>query len=1086
MESSALGALERALAGMTGKEQFDALAGSRQLWWRYCEHATRLPADRPEARQLIKRLAETYDPAEDDGRAFLKAADVLAGIADAVSGEVVADSQRENLAKAIGYWNETGLLPRGVAGTADIPDGRLQAVAATLDELPGGPGRAMVALVALLLADPQARLRRRVVVPVLFDRPRQGGGLSGRLEIGELPAGPAGVYPDPRMMSFTRASDAEFAGGLTRALDYARAATKPRGRDRGRCIVWRLIYDSRHEQVSLIAGGSLGAAFAIALKEILAYPASQRPSRTWLRAKFRGLRPRCAVTGIIADDRTLDAVGGIASKLEAAEARNWRLVAPGRNQAAGIHIPAGVRVYWAADLPQADRFARRWRPVRTGLAAGLLAAGLTATALVAYSSSVASSARQAADRQRDITVSGEVAAKSEAQGDINPILAKLESLAAWRISPTGQARDAMLDAAALPGIAELPSSSGPVWSVAFSPDGKVLATGDDDGTVRIWNTATHRQSGQPLSIGDPVESVAFSPDGTILATGGDDGTVQFWNTATHRPSGQSLDARDTVTAMAFSPDGATLAIVTVDGTTRLWDVKAHTGHLLTAPASAVTSVAFSPDSKILATGSDDGTARLWNVASRRQEARPFHLGPNNLVNAVAFSPDGTTLATGSDDGTVRLWNVATRHQIGPSFGSHSSVHAVAFSPDGTILATGGSDGTARLWSVASHHEVGQPLTPGPASTINAVAFNTGGTILATGSTDGTARLWNVADYQVGRPHPGDTSLSIESVAFTPDSKTLITASDTDNVVRLWHVATRQQSGQPITLPPGKRTDSLAVSPHGNILATGSHDGTVRLWDIATRRQVGPQIGLGPGNPVVALAFSPDGKTVATGSDDGTARLWNVANGRQVGRPLGGPSDYAVNAVAFSPDGTTLAGGTANRTVLLWSVATHRQVGRPLPAGPEAIESVAFSPDGTTLAAGSYDGSVRLWNVATHHQAGQALTAGTKNIRTEAFSPDSKFLATGSYDGSVRLWDIATHHQIGRPLIGDSISVASVAFSPDGTTLVGGETSEVTNIWDVAFLASPQPFLCAQVKRPLTRPEWKADVPHGPAYQVVCP
>ncbi len=782
MESSALGALERALAGMTGKEQFDALAGSRQLWWRYCEHATRLPADRPEARQLIKRLAETYDPAEDDGRAFLKAADVLAGIADAVSGEVVADSQRENLAKAIGYWNETGLLPRGVAGTADIPDGRLQAVAATLDELPGGPGRAMVALVALLLADPQARLRRRVVVPVLFDRPRQGGGLSGRLEIGELPAGPAGVYPDPRMMSFTRASDAEFAGGLTRALDYARAATKPRGRDRGRCIVWRLIYDSRHEQVSLIAGGSLGAAFAIALKEILAYPASQRPSRTWLRAKFRGLRPRCAVTGIIADDRTLDAVGGIASKLEAAEARNWRLVAPGRNQAAGIHIPAGVRVYWAADLPQADRFARRWRPVRTGLAAGLLAAGLTATALVAYSSSVASSARQAADRQRDITVSGEVAAKSEAQGDINPILAKLESLAAWRISPTGQARDAMLDAAALPGIAELPSSSGPVWSVAFSPDGKVLATGDDDGTVRIWNTATHR------------------------------------------PSGQSLDARDTVTAMAFSPDGATLAIVTVDGTTRLWDVKAHTGHLLTAPASAVTSVAFSPDSKILATGSDDGTARLWNVA----------------------------------------------------------------------------------------------------------------------------------------------------------------------------------------------------------------------------------------------------------------------NGRQVGRPLGGPSDYAVNAVAFSPDGTTLAGGTANRTVLLWSVATHRQVGRPLPAGPEAIESVAFSPDGTTLAAGSYDGSVRLWNVATHHQAGQALTAGTKNIRTEAFSPDSKFLATGSYDGSVRLWDIATHHQIGRPLIGDSISVASVAFSPDGTALVGGETSEVTNIWDVAFLASPQPFLCAQVKRPLTRPEWKADVPHGPAYQVVCP
>jgi hypothetical protein len=115
----------------------------------------------------------------------------------------------------------------------------------------------MVALVALLLADPQARLRRRVVVSVLFDRPRQGGGLSGRLEIGELSAGPAGLYPDPRMMGFTRASDAEFATGLTKALDYARAATKLKGK--GRCIVWRLIYDSPHEQVSSIVGGSLAS-----------------------------------------------------------------------------------------------------------------------------------------------------------------------------------------------------------------------------------------------------------------------------------------------------------------------------------------------------------------------------------------------------------------------------------------------------------------------------------------------------------------------------------------------------------------------------------------------------------------------------------------------------------------------------------------------------------------------------------------------------------------------------------------------------------------------------------------------------------
>ena len=1062
----------------------------------------RLQADWPEARQRIRRLAEAYDPAEDDGCAFLEAADALAGIADALGGEVVDASRVANLAKAIGYWNGTNLLtsrPAGVAGPGlDVPADqpgirrRLQAVTAALDDLPGGPGRAMVALAALLLADPRAQVRRKVMVPVLFDRPRQGGGVSGRLEIGELPAGPAGLYPDPRMMSFTRASDTEFAAGLTKAWDYAQSSTRSGSRGKGRCIVWRLIYESRQEQVFSITGSSLGAAFAIALKEIVAYPASRRPSWTWLRAKFRGLRPRCAVTGIIADDRTLAAVGGIASKLEAAEARQWRLVAPGGNRTAGIRIPAGVRVYWAADLAQADRFARRWRPIRTGLAAAtaavLLAAGLTATALVEHSNDVASRARHAAARQRDITVSGEVSAQSEALGDTNPTLAKLESLAAWRISRTGQARDAMLDAAALPGIAELPGPSGPVESVAFSPDGTILAVGSDDGTVRIWSTATHRQSAQPLSVGSQVTSVAFSPDGTILAVGSGDGTVQFWSTATHRQSGKSFDSGDSVNAVAFSPDGSTLAIVTVDGTTRLWDVKAHRqiDHPLTGPASEVTSVAFSPDGKMLATGSDDGTARLWNVASRRQGARPLDSGANNAVNSVAFSPDGKMLATGSDDGTARLWNVASRHQIGQPISSGSSVHAVAFSPDSKILATGSDDGTARLWIVASHREVSQPLTPGPSSTVNAVAFSPDGTTLATGSTDGTARLWNVADRQVGRPYPGGTSFFTESVAFSPGGNTLITTSDADNVVWLWNVASRQQAGRPITLPSDEEADSLAVSPHSNIFATGSIDGAVRFSNIATRHQIGPLINLGPGNHVVALAFGPYGKTLATGSDDGTARLWNVANGRQIGRSLGSRSDLAVNAVAFSPDGKTLASGTGNRTVRLWDVATHRQIGRSLPGGAEAVRSVAFSPDGKTLAAGSYDGTVRLWDVATGQQIGQALTGGTKAERSVAFSPDGKTLAAGSSDGTVRLWDLATRQQIGQPLTGDNISITSVAFSPDGKALAAGETNQTTNIWDLPFLTNPQRFLCAQVARSLSRPEWTADIPPGPAYQQVCP
>jgi WD40 repeat protein len=265
---------------------------------------------------------------------------------------------------------------------------------------------------------------------------------------------------------------------------------------------------------------------------------------------------------------------------------------------------------------------------------------------------------------------------------------------------------------------------GPIGqTVAFSPDGKTLATASNLGTARLWDLATHTQIGRPLGGNEGVESLAFSPDGKTLAItrGGSSTSATLWDLATRTQIGVPLG--DSVGAMAFSPDGQMLATVHGDGTVRLWDLTAHDqiGGPISYRTGGVTAVAFSPDGKILATASDDGRARLWDVVTRSQIGAP--VGRDEY--AVAFSVDGQTLALTGNDGKVRLWSVAAaHHQIGTPFGS--GVSAVAFDPDGKTLATWGASGSARLWDLATHTPIGAPIPSGAAGevpgSVNAVAF----------------------------------------------------------------------------------------------------------------------------------------------------------------------------------------------------------------------------------------------------------------------------------------------------------------------------------------------------------------------------
>jgi WD40 repeat protein len=745
------------------------------------------------------------------------------------------------------------------------------------------------------------------------------------------------------------------------------------------------------------------------------------------------------------------------------------------------------------------RRARMFRTLALGSAA-LLIIAIVALVVAVTAAHTAQRASQNAVHQRDIAISGQLISQSETLRDTDPAISKLESIAAWRLNPSTDARYAMLAAAARPGISVLTGHTSPVLSVAFSPDGKTLASGQFYGSVQVWDVTTGRPTGHPLNghLGplNSAYSVAFSPDGKTLASGNDYGTVLLWDVNTGRQIRHLFTPHQTahdylISPVAFSPDGKTLAGVSYNtrppgtATVRLWDVA--TGHPIgkALHAGAVGWVAFSPDSKTLASVSYYGTVRLWDVATGHPIGKALHAG---AVGLVAFSPDSKTLASVSLKGRIRLWDMATGRQIGHPLPGHTGpVHSVAFSPDGKTLATGGGNGTVRLWDVANQ----EPITTltGHTGPVNSVAFSPNGTRLASAGDDGTIRLWNVTNQEpittlTGHTRPAD------SMAFSPGGKTLASGSDTG--IRLWDVATGRQISRPVTGHTGPLHSvwAVAFSPDGKTLASGGFNGSVRLWDVATGRQVGHSFTVR--SPVMSLAFSLDGKTLAAGSADGPIRLWDVATQQPI-TTLTGHAEM-VYSVVFSPDGKILASGGADGTVRLWDVATGRQLGHGLVGhiGPQ-VASVVFSPDGKMLASASSDGTVRLWDVATHLQIGRPLTSLGGAVASVAFSPDGKTLASVDADGTIHLWDLATQQQItvlpghaSPALPGQPIPVYSLAFSPDGKSLASASADHTVQLWDVSYLVDVVPHLCALAGRSLTRAEWAQLVPSGPAYQRVCP
>jgi WD40 repeat protein/serine/threonine protein kinase len=455
---------------------------------------------------------------------------------------------------------------------------------------------------------------------------------------------------------------------------------------------------------------------------------------------------------------------------------------------------------------------------------------------------------------------------------------------------------------------------GPIYSVAFSPDGTRLACGDSD-PGRVWDLGTDRQ---PLLLGGAgfVGGVAFSPDGTRLAASGGDHTVRVWDAQTGREVQVLRGNTEAIAAVAFRPDGKQVASAGADHTVRVWDVATgREAYALRGHSRGVVRVAFSPDGRFLASLGADRTLKVWDAAP--QEAVLVTEHPRGAL-AVAFSPDGQRLASGGLDQMVKVCDIRTGRETLALKGHTGAVISVAFSPDGRRLASGGRDRTVRVWDLAAGREV--------------ICFQ--------GHAD-----------------------AVSAAAFSPDGKRIVSASlGTTATVRVWDAATGQELAP---TPPAAARSPMAFSPDGRYLASGVHGAfTVLVWEAATGRPVvtlPERKSTVPGldfSAVNCLAFSPDGKFLASGGNSRMVRLWDLSTGQEV-LTLKGHTDRVV-ALAFHPGGTRLASGGWDRTVRLWELATGQEV-LTLKGHAFDVVRVAFSPDGARLASASRDGTVKVWD-----------------------------------------------------------------------------------------------------------------------------
>lgn len=544
---------------------------------------------------------------------------------------------------------------------------------------------------------------------------------------------------------------------------------------------------------------------------------------------------------------------------------------------------------------------------------------------------------------------------------------------------------------------------GRVTCLSFTPNGRHLISGSWDSTLIIWDLQTGLPMCDPLiSHSNWVRTIAVSPRGDLFASGSDDKTIRLWITKSGDQNGPAWEGEHRICSVAFSPDGTQLASAD-EHTVKIWDVaSSDVLRNISVGLRSPSLVLYSPDSLFLVCTSSDQEIRKVDLTTgivaedrtMRHDHYIFSISFSNSKNHAGFHE----LVSCSQDNSIRFWNTDTGVESGPRLYTHG-VNAIVYSPDGETVISGSDDHTVRIWSRRLVEEASLPLE---LHAIEAVAYSPCGGYIATGGDDGSVQIWNTIDGNL----------------FAR-----LAAAYSDPIM------------------------SISYSPNGMQLAS-SYLTNIQLWDLKKLEPIGPPwaghtgaIGL-----IRSIAFSPDGTKIISGSDDYTVGLWDLNQSPPSVTYLKAHRGW-VATVAFSPDGITFSSCSDDGKVVIWRTETGTAVGEPIRVRENGLRSMAYSPDGTKIAIGSYN-DLTIWDVETRVMVGYPPMKHNSWVRSVAFSPCGNFVISGCQDKAIRVWDLKRGVILGKPLLGHASWVTHVVISPDGRQITSVARDKSVRVWDL--------------------------------------
>jgi WD40 repeat protein len=498
---------------------------------------------------------------------------------------------------------------------------------------------------------------------------------------------------------------------------------------------------------------------------------------------------------------------------------------------------------------------------------------------------------------------------------------------------------------------------------------------------------------------DYVESISFSPDGKLLASIDDRGTVKLWRLNSDKP--QTFQDRY-VRAVSFSPNSQLLACATWE-TLELWSLDGIIQKtFISRKGLNIKSVCFSPNGQKLAAVSWKFVF-LWSL----DNSEPQIYEHSYTLNNVSFSPDGLMLASASSDGTIKLWRLDGDElhelQIFRGHRHRAEINKVSFSSDGCVLASAGQDGTVRLWSIESRK---LPTLRGHSKGINKISFSPDGEMLASASNDGTVKLWSIDGRELNtfskhKDLKDKLNTCIKCVSFSPNGETLISFCDRGNV-KIWNINGLELNTFNVEAPFG--VYDMSLSPDGQTLViTDEADyKNINLWSINGTR-IKP-LGEAPWwtalSPPIFTSFSHDGHTIACADRQGQVKLYSYDDGYDKELKNFEAHKSPINGISFSIHGLLALAGE-DGTVSVWTVDGNEF--KTFHAHGGEVTSVSFSPNGKILASASDDRTVKLWTIEGIEL--HTFEGHTDAVNSVSFSPNGKMLASASTDGTIILWNL---------------------------------------------------------------------------------